>query len=133
MVQLDAIKVGGETVATGLQGIVDSGTSLLVGNADTIGKVIAKTGGATTPVACDDTSKPDITFVIEGKEYNLTETDYILKATMLGQTQCMPGLQSMKLPDRMAKMVILGDVFMRKYMTHFDMDNNRVGMALAKH
>jgi len=53
--------------------------------------------------------------------------------TVLGQTQCVTGVMGMSMPATMKDMVILGDVFMRKFLTHFDMDGNRVGMALAKH
>ena len=114
VVQLDAIKVGGETVATGLQGVVDSGTSVLVGGTDVFKPLTDKVGSVTSPVDCNDTSKPDITFVVEGKEYVLNEQDYVVKMSVLGQTQCSPGLQAMNLPERMSKMVIMGDIFMRK-------------------
>merc|ERR1711964_782521 len=126
-------KVGGKVVASNLKGIVDSGTSMLAGDTATIKPITDAVGSATTPVTCGDTSKPDITFTIDGKEYNLTESDYQVKMTVLGQTECVIGVMGMKLPDKMKDMFILGDVFMRKYLTHFDMDGNRVGMALAKH
>lgn len=51
----------------------------------------------------------------------------------MGKTQCVSGFMAMNLPAKMHDMVILGDVFMRKFVTHFDMDGNRVGLALAKH
>jgi len=133
MVKLDAIKVGGKVVASNLKGIVDSGTSMLAGATDVMKPIISKVGSATTPVTCGDTSKPDITFTIDGKDYNLTESDYQVKMTVLKETECVTGVMGMSLPAKMHDMVILGDVFMRKFLTHFDMDGNRVGMALAKH
>lgn len=133
MVNLDAIKVDGKTVASNLKGIVDSGTSLIAGASSVMKSITSKVGSATSPVTCGDSSKPDVTFTIEGKDYNLTESDYQVKMTVLGQTQCMNGFMSLNMPAKMADMVILGDVFMRKFLTHFDMDGNRVGMALAKH
>jgi len=133
LINLDSIKVGGKVVASNLQGVVDSGTSMIAGDTSVMQSVTSSIGSATSPVTCGDTSKPDITFTIDGKEYTLTESDYQVKMTVLGQTQCVNGFMGMKLPARMSKMVILGDVFMRKFLTHFDLDNNRVGMALAKH
>jgi len=37
----------------------------------------------------------------------------------------------MDLPAQLANAVILGDVFIKVYYTHFDMGNKRVGFALA--
>jgi len=129
---MDSLKVGDQVIATNLDGIVDSGTSIMVGGANTIGKVIDITGGATKPVDCKDTSLPDVTFTINGKDYILKEEDYKLEVTALGQTQCMPGFQTMNLPERLSNAVIMGDVFMRKYLVHFDEDGNRVGFAPKK-
>lgn len=134
MVKLDSIKVDGKVVQSNLKGIVDSGTSVIAGATDVLKPVIDAVGSATIPITCGDTSKPDVTFTIDGKDYNLTESDYQVKMTVLGQTECMSGFMAMKnLPAKMHDMVILGDVFMRKFLTHFDMDGNRVGLALAKH
>jgi len=38
----------------------------------------------------------------------------------------------MALPKEMGKTMIIGDVFFRKYITQFDLDNNKVGFASKK-
>jgi len=38
----------------------------------------------------------------------------------------------MNLPEKFGKTMIMGDVFMRKWVTLFDMDNNKVGFANKK-
>lgn len=44
----------------------------------------------------------------------------------------MNGFQAMALPEKMGKTMIMGDVFIRKFITQFDLDNNQVGFASKK-
>ena len=41
------------------------------------------------------------------------------------------GLMGLDMPPSLAKGFILGDSVIRKYYTHFDVGNNRVGFAKA--
>jgi saccharopepsin len=38
----------------------------------------------------------------------------------------------MNLPESMSDLWIVGDVFLRKYYSVYDLDNDRVGFAIAK-
>lgn len=53
----------------------------------------------------------------------------MVKASAMGQTACLNGFRTMSLPSQLSNAVIMGDVFLRKWITSFDMDNNRVGFA----
>lgn len=55
----------------------------------------------------------------------LTGADYVLKETVLGQTQCIMGIMGADLPDDF-KYVIVGDVFMRPYPTKFNRNDSTV-------
>lgn len=111
--------------------IIDSGTSLIVGDTPLFEQL---TKDIPQAIDCDKLSElPDVTFTIGGKDYVLTPDDYVLKVTVLWQTQCMAGFQSMDFSGSSigANAVILGDVFMRKYYSHFDYGNKQVGFANA--
>jgi hypothetical protein len=51
-------------------------------------------------------------------------------ASAQGTMQCLGSLMQMDLKD---DMFLVGDIFMRKYYTVFDRDNDRVGLAKAIH
>jgi cathepsin D len=115
---------------TTLKAIVDTGTSVIVGPTDLIKKM---TAGFPSTIDCNNLkSYPNINFVIGGDNYILTPDDYILKLTVLGQTQCQLGLQGIDFPPHLAGSIILGDSFIKAYYTHFDLGNNRVGFAKSK-
>merc|ERR1712045_76313 len=115
----------------GCMGIVDTGSSLLVGPPSEV-KAINKAIGGTEiipgqgqyMVDCSTIdSLPILTFTINGTQYPLSGKDYILQVTQLGQTQCISGLTGLELP--MGPWWILGDVFIGGFYTEFDMGNQK--------
>ena len=147
---------------------IDTGSSLIVMNeADAAvvnGHIGAKKGmlGGQYTVDCNVVDNlPDITFVFDGREYTLTSKDYILKMKNPlpiggGGESCVSGFMGIKFPERMKTLVIVGDVFLRRFTRHvtlesvfcifmikltflvflycsiYDMERNRVGFAKAK-
>ena len=113
----------------GYKAVIDSGTSAIIGPADLISKFIE---GISVRSNCENLNDlPDLIFTIEETEYVLEPQDYVLKVTLLGATQCLIGIMPAQLPPDF-NYFILGDVFMRKYYTHFDKTNDRVGFYDTK-
>jgi len=137
-IKLVDVKVGDKRMnlcpAAGCKLAVDSGTSLLTG----------PTKGATavlSEMAVDDkcsnfkTLKP-FTYIIEAidaegktfnKEYPLHPEDYVM--TDSTETDCRPGLSSLDVPAPNGPVWIVGDMFMMKYFSIFDRDDNTVSLA----
>jgi len=110
--------------------IVDTGTSVLVGPTAVVAEITK--GIPTAPDCSTISSLPNIDFKFGTDTYTLTPQDYILQVTELGQTECVLGIQGLDLPAQLGKAFILGDTFIHKFYTHFDMGNKRVGFAPAK-
>ena len=72
-------------------------------------------------------SLPDLSFTIDTTPYVLTAKDYVLQV----QGQCLMGVQSMAFPEGF-NYFILGDVFMRKYPSYFNLNDNTVSFQVAK-
>jgi len=138
-INMDGMMMEGETVGCdgGCTAIVDTGSSLLVGPTAQTDKINRAIGGVELipgtgqyQIDCNAIdSMPDIDFMLGGQPFTLTGRDYVLSITQLGQTQCISGFMGMDLP--MGDWWILGDVFIGKFYSEFDMGNSRVGFAQA--
>ena len=133
-IQLDGFQFGAnQYVPTGGQSaIVDSGTSILTGPSDVV-KQIATSIGAKELVPNEymvdcKAQLPNMDFKINGVTYTLTPADYLIP----DGDMCLFGMMGLDVPRPSGPLWILGDIFMRKYYTVFDVANTRVGFAIAK-
>ncbi|XP_071569216.1 lysosomal aspartic protease-like [Temnothorax nylanderi] len=80
-------------------------------------------------VNCDEIyNLPDFNFVMGGMTFRLTGEDYVLKLTEDDTSKCIIGFR-----DRYDGVEwVLGDVFICRYYTEFDMGKDQVGFASAK-
>lgn len=124
--------------------ILDTGSSLIVMDEDEAARINAIIGakegkslfGGKGPytVECGSVgSLPDVTFNMGGMKFTLSGKEYIfeMKSPFGGGTSCASGFMGIKFPDHMKGMMILGDVFLRKYVSIYDVEENRVGLVLS--
>jgi len=132
-VKLDKFMSGSTVYGAGDNAIVDSGTSILTGPTEIVAEIAKAMGGkainaAEYMVPCSGDNQPTFTYTLNGVDYTLEPADYLIPDGDL----CLLGIMGMDIPRPTGPLWIMGDVFMRKYYTVFDVGNKRVGMALAK-
>lgn len=133
-VDLDSITFDQETAEFDNTGVIlDTGTSLIAlpsALAELVNKQIgAKKGfnGAYTVDCSKRTSAPDMTFTLSGYNFTISASDYILEI----QGSCLSGFIGLDIPEPAGPLIILGDVFLRKYYSVYDLGNSVVGLAKA--
>ena len=109
----------GNIDTTGWFGVIDSGTSLIVGPNSMIDPLIE---GITVDKYCAGVEDlPNVSFTFDSTTYTLTSADYVIRV----QDQCIMGIAAMEFPEGF-NYFILGDVFMRPYPTWFNQNDNTV-------
>lgn len=134
-VELEKIKLGDEELELENTGAaIDTGTSLIALPSDVAEMINAQIGAKKSwngqyTVECKDVpSFPDLSFYFNGKEYTLKGTDYILEV----QGTCISSFTGMDINLPWGSLWIIGDVFLRKYYTVYDLGQSAVGFAPAK-
>jgi len=134
--KLDSLTINGQSATTAVNAIVDTGTSLMAGPVEEVKKLAASVGATPFPlnpmeylVDCSKVSSlPDIEITMSGQKFVLTGTDYVIN---IQNVECLFGFVGLDVPAPAGPLWILGDVFIRKYYSIFDVANNRMGFGLA--
>ncbi|KAF8076138.1 acid protease [Lyophyllum atratum] len=131
-VDLEAVNVDGKATASGLSAIVDTGTTLILGDSDSVNRFYAAIPGAqdasdtigagffTFP--CD--AALDISLTFSGRAFAISADTFNLGQASKGSADCVGGIATVD-----AGFWIVGDVFLQNVYTVFDVGKNSVGFA----
>ncbi|KAJ7092852.1 acid protease [Mycena belliarum] len=128
------VKVGSSTAVSGIQTIIDSGTTLAYGPPADVKRLFAKVAGAKVydstngyySYPCD--SPPAISFNYGGKDWTISAANLNLGQTEAGSDDCVASLAAQDL-GLGSGVWLLGDAFMKNVYTVFDFDQVAVGFA----
>jgi len=134
-VELESVAFGKETMELENTGAaIDTGTSLIALPTD-IAEILNKEIGATkswngqyTVDCAKIPDLPDLTFTFGGKKYPISASDYILQV----QGSCISSFTGLDIPEPLGPIWIIGDVFLRRYYTVYDLGRNAVGFAKSR-
>ncbi|BEI82521.1 hypothetical protein CcaverHIS002_0303890 [Cutaneotrichosporon cavernicola] len=133
-IELEAVKFGKDTLELENTGAaIDTGTSLIVTPTDIAEMLNAQIGaekswnGQYTLDCAKVPTLPKLSFVFGGKDFTLSGEDYTLNA---GGT-CISAFMGMDFPPPMGPIWIIGDSFLRRYYSVYDLGRNAVGLATS--
>ncbi|KAA1468964.1 acid protease [Dentipellis sp. KUC8613] len=129
-VDLDALTVRGNTTAKKQTSIIDSGTTLILGDDDSVSAFYANIPGAkqlvNSPgmwsVPCNTNPFASLTF--GGKVWPISPGSFSIGPVSAGSSDCIAGVASGG-----TSFWVVGDVFMQNVYTIFDAGQKRVGFA----
>jgi saccharopepsin len=134
-VDFDAIAFGDNVAELENTGVIlDTGTSLIA-LPSTLAELLNKEIGASkswngqyTVDCAKRDSLPDLTLTLSGYNFSITAFDYVLEV----QGSCISAFMGMDFPEPVGPLAILGDAFLRKWYSVYDLGNGAVGLAKAK-
>ncbi|KAG1820146.1 endopeptidase [Suillus subaureus] len=133
-VELEKVAFGSDVLELDMTGAaIDTGTSLIALPTD-IAEMLNTQIGATKSwngqyqVDCAKVpSLPELTFYFGGRPYPLKGSDYVLEV----QGTCISSFTGMDINLPGGSLWIIGDVFLRRYYTVYDLGRDAVGFAKA--
>lgn len=134
-VDFDAIAFGNNVAELENTGVIlDTGTSLIA-LPSTLAELLNKEIGASkswngqyTVDCAKRDSLPDLTVTLSGHNFTITAFDYVLEV----QGSCISAFMGMDFPEPVGPLAILGDAFLRKWYSVYDLGHGAVGLAKSK-
>lgn len=125
----DAIGIDGKEIVNAFSAIVDTGTTLILGDTSYVSQLYAvinatEVGGGVYSLPCD--AMPNVTITLGGKSFALAAGTFNFGTYGSSGNTCLGGIAG---SDGLGDLWILGDVFLRNVYTAFDVGNLRVGFA----
>ncbi|BFG02817.1 pepsin-2B-like [Drosophila madeirensis] len=117
--QMDGVTLGGTTLCTNCQAVADTGTSLLIAPYDIYLTILSLISQELSCTAIS--SLPTLTITISGVPFQIPPSAYVVQV----DSACTLGIEYIQGTD----FWILGDIFIGRYYTEFDLGNNRLGFA----
>ena len=134
-VDLDSISYGDESADLDDTGVIlDTGTSLIAlpsTLAELLNKEIGAKKGFNGQYSIDCSARDnlkDITFTLTGHNFTISPYDYILEV----QGSCISSFFGLDIPAPAGPLAILGDAFLRRWYSVYDLGTNSVGLAPSK-
>lgn len=128
------VKVAGKSVGSCEAGfgqckiIVDSGTSSISGSSDML-QPILDVIGVVSQDCSNAADKPVVTFTINGTDFDVGPEFYVLRFEEGGKNLCRVAIDTM---PSFLPLMILGTPFLRKFYSVWDVEQQRIGFAVAK-
>jgi len=134
-VKFDSLSLGEDTAKLNIGAVIDTGTSLITLPSDLAEIFNAQIGAEKTwsgqyAIDCDKRDYlPDLTFTFDGYDFTISPYDYILDAG----GSCISTITPMDIPEPVGPLAIVGDAFLRRFYSVYDLGNDAVGLAKAVH
>ncbi|KAH8977676.1 acid protease [Lactarius akahatsu] len=136
-INVDALYVNGRKVAGVRDSIIDTGTTLILGDKKTVKAIYkhiygskpapAEIGPGLYTIPCSFNGTIAVQF--GRSKFVITEETFNLGAVSEGSTECVGGIGAV---DDETPFWIIGDVFLQNVYTEFDVGNKRIGFANLK-
>lgn len=134
-VDLDSVSYGDATAELENTGVIlDTGTSLIALPSQLAEMINAEMGakkGYNGQYSIDCSKRdslPDVTFGLSGYNFTIGPYDYILEVS----GSCISSFFGMDFPEPVGPLAILGDSFLRRWYSIYDLGEGTVGLAKAK-
>ncbi|KAG9310429.1 aspartic peptidase domain-containing protein [Chiua virens] len=133
-VPMNSVESNGKTLLSDVEAIIDTGTSVIVGNSSEVQALYRALGGTPAPSEGEGfytfncSSFPNITLNFGGTSFPVLASALNLGPVSDGSSQCVSGIVSL---DIATSFWIIGDTFLRGVYTVFDYGNSQVGLSVT--
>lgn len=134
MFQMDSISIHKKQMNPApFKAILDSGSGFILGSKEIIDPILHKLGPV-VPEDVDCSTKiqfPDLVLKVNGVSYTVPSSSYIIESDDHEGRHCFLAIRKYEFDAKLGPVLLLGDPFLTNYYTHYDVENNRVGLAKA--